>query len=142
MVPAYGDYFDSMNLFEEVVEQACLDVHQTTEVIYGDVTLNFKRPWKRLRMAEAIQQKTDLDVTIMKKDDIILYMKTNNIVFDPKIAHSKGLLVANLFEEVCEPDLIQPVFVYDFPIDTTPLCKPLVSIQWSKLEKMKMILKR
>lgn len=133
---AYGDYFDSMNLFEEVVEQACLAVHNKTEVPYGDITLNFARPWRRIRMAEAIQQKTDLDVTRMKKSEIIDYMKTNDIEFDPKISHSKGLLIANLFEEVCEEDLIQPVFVYDFPIDTTPLCKPLRGYSMDQLKQM------
>lgn len=134
---AYGDYFDSMNLFEEVVEQACLSVHQGAEVAYGDITINFARPWKRIRMTEAIQQKTDLDVTKMKKQEIIDYMNSNDIEFDPKISHSKGLLIANLFEGVCEPDLIQPVIVYDFPIDTTPLCKPLREYSMEQLEQMK-----
>lgn len=48
-------------------------------------------------------------------------MRSGNIEFDPKISHSKGLLIASLFESVCEEDLVQPTFVYDFPIDTTPL---------------------
>lgn len=134
---AYGDYFDSMNLFEEVVEQACIDVHGKTNVIYGEVELDFKRPWKRVRMAEAILEKTQLDVMNMKKSEIIDYMNKNNIAFDPKISHSKGLLIANLFEEVCEHDLVQPTIVYDFPIDTTPLCKPLRQYSLEQLEEMK-----
>lgn len=133
---AYGDYFDSMNMFEEVVEQACIDVHGTSKVIYGDTEIDFTRPWKRIKMAEAIQQKTDLNVLQMKKEEIIYYMKSNGIEFDPKISHSKGLLIANLFEEVCEEDLIQPVFVYDFPIDTTPLCKPLREYTMQQLKEM------
>jgi lysyl-tRNA synthetase class 2 len=134
---AYGDYTDSMNLFEEVVENACMEIHGTTKVMYGEVELDFKRPWKRVRMAEAIQQKTGLDIMNMKKDEIIGYMKTNDITFDPKIEHSKGLLIANLFEETCEDDLIQPTFVYDFPIDTTPLCKPLRDYSVKQLDEMK-----
>lgn len=133
---AYGDYFDSMNMFEEVVEQACIDIHGTTKVNYGDTELDFRRPWKRLKMTDAIRQKTDLDVLQMKKEEIIYYMKSNGIEFDPKISHSKGLLIANLFEEVCEEDLIQPVFVYDFPMDTTPLCKPLREYSMKQLEEM------
>ncbi|HMS33612.1 MAG TPA: lysine--tRNA ligase [Ignavibacteria bacterium] len=134
---AYGDYFDSMNLFEEVVEKACMDIHGTTRVTYGDIELDFARPWKRIRMTEAIQQKADLDVMNMTKEEIINYMKSNEIEFDPKISHSKGLLIANLFEEVCEEDLIQPAFVYDFPIDTTPLCKPLREYSLKQLDEMK-----
>jgi len=134
---AYGDYFDSMNLFEEVVEQACLDVNGKTKVSYGDIEIDFKRPWKSLRMIEAIEQKTGLDVLNMKKQEIIDYMVSNNIEIDRKISHSKGLLIANLFEETCEADLIQPTFVYDFPIDTTPLCKQLREYSMKQLEEMK-----
>lgn len=134
---AYGDYFDSMNMFEEVCEQACMDVNGTTKVLYGDIEIDFKKPWKRLRMTEAIEQKININVMNLKKDEIINYMVTNNIEFDRKISHSKGLLIANLFEEVCEEDLIQPTFIYDFPIDTTPLCKPLREYSMSQLEEMK-----
>ncbi len=134
---AYGDYFDSMNLFEEVVEQACTDIHGTTKVMYGDRELDFKRPWKRIRMTDAIKEKTGLDILVIKKQEIIDYMNSNGIKFDPKISHSKGLLIANLFEETCEEDLIQPAFVYDFPIDTTPLCKQHRDYDISKLDEMK-----
>jgi len=134
---AYGDYFDSMNLVEEVVETACMDVHGITKVMYGDIELDFKRPWKRLRLEEAIEQKLGINITNMKKDEIINYMNSNNINFDPKISHSKGLLIANLFEETCEEELIQPAFVYDFPIDTTPLCKPRREYSMKQLEEMK-----
>lgn len=135
---AYGDYFDSMNMFEEVVETACMDIHGTTKVMYGDIELDFKKPWRRLRMTEAISQKLNIDVMNMKKDEIISYMKSNDINFDPKISHSKGLLVANLFEETCEEELIQPTFIYDFPIDTTPLCKQLREYSMTQLEEMKL----
>ena len=134
---AYGDYFDSMNLFEEVVEQACIDIHGTTKVMYGETELDFKRPWKRIRMTDAIQKKTGLDVLNIKKDEIVNYMNTNAIKFDTKISHSKGLIIAALFEETCEDELIQPTFVYDFPIDTTPLCKQHRDYDVSKLDEMK-----
>lgn len=134
---AYGDYFDSMNLFEEVVEQACIDVNGITKVSYGDIEIDFKRPWKRIKMIEAIEQKTSLNVLDMKKQEIIDYMVSNNIEIDRKISHSKGLVISNLFEEVCEADLLQPTFVYDFPIDTTPLCKQLREYSMHKLEEMK-----
>lgn len=134
---AFGDYKDSMEMFEEVVEQACIDVHGKTTVTYQGVELDFKKPWRRLRMVDAIKEKTGQDVTVMAKAEIMDYMNKNGISFDPKISHRKGLLIANLFEETCEEDLIQPTFVYDFPIDTTPLCKPLRSYTAEQLEEMK-----
>lgn len=134
---AYGDYFDSMKMFENVVEQACIDANGTTKVTYSEVELDFKSPWKRLRMTDAIKEKTGLDVLEMKKQEIIDHMNRNGIEFDPKISHSKGLLIAHLFEETCEEDLIQPVFIYDFPIDTTPLCKQLREYSMKQLDEMR-----
>jgi len=134
---AYGDYNDSMDLFEEIAEQACISIHGTTTVKYQDTELNFGRPWKRLKMTDAIKQKTGLDVNNMKKAEIIKYMTDNGIEFDKKISFSKGLLIANLFEETCEEDLVQPVFITDHPLDTTPLCKPLREYTQEQLEAMK-----
>lgn len=134
---AYGDYNDSMNLFEEVVEGACLAVHGTTKIEYQGTEIDFKAPWKRLKMADAIAEKCGIDVVNMKKADIIQYMKDKNIDFDPKISHSKGLVIAALFEASCEEDLVQPTFVIDHPIDTTPLCKPLRAYSMHQLEEMK-----
>ncbi len=134
---AYGDYNDSMKLFEEAVEQACIAVHGGTKINYQGTELDLKAPWKRIRMVDAIKEKTGLDVLSMKKDEIILYMKQNGIEFDTKLSHSKGLVIASLFEETCEEDLIQPSFVVDHPIDTTPLCKPLREYSIRQLEEMR-----
>lgn len=134
---AYGDYTDSMNMFEEVVESACIAVHGTSNFEYQGTQIDVTRPWKRLKMTDAIKEKTGLDVLSMKKDEIIMYMKKNDIDLDLKLSHSKGLVIAALFEALCETDLIQPTFVINHPIDTTPLCKPLRQYSLSELEEMK-----
>ncbi len=134
---AYGDYTDSMNLFEEVVEQACIDINGKTKIEYQGTEIDFKRPWKRLKMTDAIKEKTGIDVLNMKKAEIIKYMNDNKIGLDPKLSHSKGLVIASLFEETCEEMLIQPTFLIDHPIDTTPLCKPLREYSSEQIEKMK-----
>lgn len=134
---AYGDYTDSMNLFEEVVEQACIDIHGETKIEYQGIEIDFKRPWKRLKMTDAIKEKTGLDIMNIKKAEIVKYMNDNGIGLDPKLSHSKGLVIASLFEETCEEMLVQPTFVVDHPIDTTPLCKPLREYSPEQIEKMK-----
>ncbi|MEO8514809.1 MAG: lysine--tRNA ligase [Ignavibacteria bacterium] len=134
---AYGDYNDSMNLYEEVVENACLAIHETTKVDYQGTEIDFKRPWKRLKMVDAISEKNGIDVLNMKKADIMQYMKDKNIAYDPKISHSKGLLISALFEETCEESLVQPTFILDHPIDSTPLCKPLREYSMQQLEEMR-----
>jgi lysyl-tRNA synthetase, class II len=134
---AYGDYFDSMNLFEEVVENACMDIYGTTKIWYQLTELDFKRPWKRIKLVDMIKEVTGLDVLSMTRNEIMKYMKENNINFDPKISFSKGLLISILFEETCESHLTQPVFITEHPIDTTPLCKPLREYSPEQLDKMK-----
>lgn len=134
---AYGDYNDSMNLFEEVVEQACLAVNNSIKIEYRGTEINFSRPWKRLKMIDAIAEKCGIDVLSMKKADIIKFMNDKNLEFDPKLSHSKGLVIAALFEAACEEDLVQPTFVIDHPIDTTPLCKPLRQYSMHQLEEMR-----
>lgn len=134
---AYGDYFDSMNLFEEVVEQACIEINGKTKIEYQGVEIDFKRPWKRLKMTDSIKEHTGLDVMNMKKDEIIKYMNDKNIEFDPAMTKSKGLVVASLFEETCEESLVQPTFIIEHPLDTTPLCKPLREYSMEQLEEMK-----
>jgi lysyl-tRNA synthetase class 2 len=134
---AYGDYFDSMNLFEEVVEQACIAVNGSTKAEYQGTVIDYKRPWKRIKMADAVKEATGLDIMTMKKAEIIEYMKKNNLEFDTKISHNKGLLLEILFQLTCEDKLVQPTFVTEHPIDTTPLCKPLREYTQEKLEEMK-----
>lgn len=134
---AYGDYFDSMNLFEEVVEHACLAVHGKTNIEYQGVEIDFKRPWKRIKMVDAIKEHTGLDVMNMTKSEIIKYMKEKNIEYDPVLEKNKGLVIAALFEETCEESLVQPAFVTEHPLDTTPLCKPLREYSMQQLEEMK-----
>lgn len=134
---AYGDYFDSMKLFEEAVEQACIAVNNCTKINYQGVEIDFKTPWKRVKMIDAVKEKTGLDVLAMTKDEIIDYMKKNEIEFDKKKALTKGMVIALLFENTCESDLIQPTFINEHPIDTTPLCKPLREYSLEQIEEMK-----
>lgn len=134
---AYGDYFDSMDLFEKVVERAAMAANGSTKVNYQGTEIDMIRPWVRLKMVDAIKQKTGLDVVNMKRSDITDYMKSNSIEFDPVISDKKGLLIATLFEETCEKDLVQPTFIIEHPIDTTPLCKPLREYSMKQLDEMR-----
>ena len=133
---AYGDYNDSMNLFEEVVENACIEVNGSNVINYQGTEINFSRPWKRLKMTDAIGEKNGIDVLNMKKEDLLKFIRDRNIELDPKISYTKGMLIATLFEETCEEDLVQPVFITDHPIDTTPLCKPLREYSMNQLKEM------
>jgi lysyl-tRNA synthetase class 2 len=83
-----------MNMFEYVVEIACLAVNGSTRINYIDTEIDFKRPWKRVKMIDAIKEKNGIDVLNMTKDEILEFMKKNGIDFDPAISGNKGVLIA------------------------------------------------
>jgi lysyl-tRNA synthetase class 2 len=117
---AYADYNEMMVLFESIYEHVCKKVLGTTKVKVGDVTLDFKTPWKRMTMAEAIKQYAKIDVLKMDESELFDFVKEKNITYKEK---NWGMLVASIFEHFCEKQIIQPTFIIDHPKETTPLCK-------------------
>ncbi len=119
---AYADYGDMMDLTEEIFEQAALAVNGTTTVEYDGKTIDFKRPWKRIRMVDAIREKTGMDVNAMSDNEI--KQKLRELEGSIKGDFNRGLAVDAIFEIVAEESLVQPTFVTHHPVETTPLCKP------------------
>ena len=117
---AYADYNDMMSLFEEIYENACKKVLGTTKVKYGDITIDFKAPWKRMTMAEAIKKYAKIDVLKMSPEELLDFAEKNKVEVKDV---SWGMLVQAIFEHFCEKELIQPTFIIDHPKETTPLCK-------------------
>lgn len=120
---SYKDYFHGMNMFEQIVEFAAKKAIGTTKVEYNGHKIDLKAPWKRLRMVDAVKEYTGFDIEKASKEEIIIELKKHKIDFDDKA--SRGMLLQLFFEETCESKLIQPTIIYDHPIESTPLCKPL-----------------
>ncbi|MDR1725491.1 MAG: lysine--tRNA ligase [Bacteroidales bacterium] len=118
---AYKDYFWMMNLVEEMVEKIALALHGTTEVKVGDNIINFKRPWKRYTMYEAIEHFTGIDISNMEENELRNVCNKLHIEVDNTMG--KGKLIDEIFGETCERELIQPTFIYDYPIEMSPLAK-------------------
>jgi lysyl-tRNA synthetase class 2 len=118
---AYKDYEWMMNTVEEMVELISLDMHGTTEVKSGENTINFKRPWKRFTMYEVIEHYTGIDISAMDE----VRMRETACKLDVKINDTmgRGKLIDSIFGEKCEPNLIQPTFITDYPIEMSPLAK-------------------
>lgn len=117
---SYWDYNDMMDLTESLYEEVCKKVLGTTKVKFGDVTLEFKKPWKRMTMAEAIRKDAKIDVLKMDVQELLSFAEENKVEYKEK---SWGMLVAAIFEHFCEKNIIQPTFITDHPRETTPLCK-------------------
>ena len=118
---AYKDYEWMMNLVEEMVEAVALALHGTTQVQVGDNLIDFKRPWKRYTMFEAIEHFTGTDISNMSEEEMFDFAKKVGAEVDKTMG--KGKLVDEIFGETCEKKLIQPTFIYDYPVEMSPLTK-------------------
>lgn len=118
---AYKDYEWMMNLVEEMVERIALDLHGKTEVQVGEHTINFKRPWKRFTMYEAIAHYSGIDITNMTEEQLSLAAKDMGIHIDKTMG--RGKIIDEIFGEKVEPHLIQPTFITDYPVEMSPLAK-------------------
>ena len=118
---AYKDYYWMMDLVEEMVERAALDLHGTTELKVGEHTIDFKRPWKRFTMYEAIAHYTGIDITEMDEMALREVCKKLKLHVDNTMGRAK--LIDEIFGESCEAHLIQPTFITDYPLEMSPLAK-------------------
>src|SRR5678815_1377858 len=118
---AYKDYEWMMDLVEEMVEKIALDVHGKTEVQVGDHVINFKRPWKRFSMYEAIREYTRIDISEMDEAAIADQARALGVHIDKTMA--RGKMIDEIFGEYVEPKLIQPTFITDYPVEMSPLAK-------------------
>jgi lysyl-tRNA synthetase, class II len=118
---AYKDYEWMMNLVEEMVEKIAIALHGTTEVRYGENIIDFRRPWKRFTMYQVIQHFTGIDISGKTEEEILAIAKSLHVPVDPTMG--KGKLIDQIFGEKCEPNLIQPTFITDYPVEMSPLAK-------------------
>jgi len=117
---AYADYNDMMKLFEGIYEYVAKKVNKTTKIKFRGKTIDFKTPWKRLTMAQAIKKFAKIDIHQMDDKKLLDFCVKNKVMFKEK---SWGWLVQAVFEHFCEDKIEQPTFILDHPLETTPLCK-------------------
>lgn len=119
---AYSDYEDMMNLTEEMVSTVTQNVLGTTKVNYQGQEIDFKPPWKRISMVEAIKEYANVDFNEIETDEEAYKIaKENNLEVDE--GTSRGKIISIFFEEFGEKNLIQPTFVTEHPVEISPLAK-------------------
>ncbi len=118
---AYKDYNWMMDFTEEMIEKVALDLHGTTKVTVGDKEIDFKRPFKRISMIDAIKEHTGIDINGMNEEQLRDVCKQLHIEVDESFG--KGKLIDEIFGEKCEASYIQPTFITDYPVEMSPLCK-------------------
>jgi lysyl-tRNA synthetase, class II len=118
---AYKDYEWMMNLVEEMIERVAIELHGSTRVRVGKNIIDFKRPWKRFTMYEAIRNFTGVDISQMDEKELQSAAAGLDVRIDPSMG--KGKIIDEIFGEKCEPYLIQPTFITDYPVEMSPLAK-------------------
>jgi lysyl-tRNA synthetase class 2 len=118
---AYKDYFWMMEITEQLFEKIAMTLHGTTELKVGEKTINFKAPFKRISIIEAIQENTGIDIDGMDEAGLREVCKTLKIDVPPTIG--KGKLIDEIFGATSEHTYIQPTFIIDYPIEMSPLTK-------------------
>ncbi len=118
---AYKDYQWMMDLVEEMIEKVALDLHGKTIVQVGEYQIDFKRPWKRFTMYEAIKEYTGIDISRMDEEELRQTAGKLGVELDESMG--KGKIVDEIFGEKCEGQLIQPTFITDYPVEMSPLAK-------------------
>ena len=119
---AYADYNDVMKMVENLFAHIVFNVKGSYEIPYGESKLNFKPPWKRLNLRKSLIEKSGVDYEECN-DVNVLKEKMSDIGIDVRNQLSWAGLMDKLISEKLEPDLIQPTFLIDYPLEMSPLAK-------------------
>lgn len=117
---AYADYNTMMELVEDIYVYVLKKLNKSTKVKFKEKTIDFKKPWKRMTMLEAVKKFAKIDVQKMSVEELANFADENKAEYKEK---TWGWLVQAIFEHFCEDKLEQPTFILDHPLETTPLCK-------------------
>ena len=118
---AYKDYFWMMEMTESLLEKVALDAHGTTALTVGENTVDFKAPYPRVPILEAILTHTGIDVSEMDENQLRTAAKGLGIEVDDTMG--EGKLIDEIFGEKCEHHYVQPTFITDYPKSMSPLTK-------------------
>ncbi len=118
---AYKDYRWMMDLVEEMIAGVAVALHGKPEVQHGDTTISFERPWKRVPLLDAVEEKTGHD--LYQKDRAEVAAVAEALGLETDEAMGTGKLIDEIFGTFVEPHLIQPTFVTDYPVELSPLAK-------------------
>ena len=118
---AYTDYKWMMEFTEQMLEHVAIKVLGTTKVKVGENEIDFKAPYKRVTMIDAIKDHTGIDISGMDENQVREVCKELGVEQDETMG--KGKLIDEIFGEKAEGKYIQPTFITDYPIEMSPLCK-------------------
>jgi lysyl-tRNA synthetase class 2 len=111
-----------MTLTEAIISSIVLEIHGKFEIPFEDTTLNFEKPWKKLSMADAVKEYAGIDIYAHTVEQL-RELAQQNTLDDWEKAQTHREFLVQFFEGLVEEKLIQPTFVYDYPVENSPLAK-------------------
>ncbi len=118
---AYADYRDIMRLTEELVYEVVRRALGTATVMFRGDKVDLSPPWRRVSLEDALREFAGVDVSGLSDDRIRDMLRELNV---PLRTYNRGVAIVKLFEKLVERQLVEPTIVYDYPAESTPLCKP------------------
>ncbi len=118
---AYKDYHWMMEFTENLLNEVVKTVNGSPKTKVGDTEISFETPFRRLTMIDAIKEYTGVDIAGMDETGLRKVCRELDVEIDERMG--KGKLIDEIFGEKCEPNLIQPTFIIDYPVEMSPLCK-------------------
>lgn len=126
---ANWDYEDVMSFVSKMIESVVVKIYGTTKIHIPHIKtkelheVDFAYPWKKLSLVQAVSDTLSMDVSSASVEAILHEINQQKIIIDDYASKTKGELILAIFEEVCEDKIIQPTHIYDYPLESTPLCK-------------------
>ena len=118
---AYKDYNWMMNTTEKLLEKVATDLYGDSKVNYGDNTIEFKGPYKKISILDSIKENTGFDLSNSSEEETFKIAKELGVEVDETMG--KGKLIDEIFGDKCESKYIQPTFIIDYPKEMSPLTK-------------------
>ena len=120
---AYEDFHDMMDITEEIFSKTAQEVLGTTKITYQGQDIDLTPGWKRITMIDSIKEATGIDFNEIETDEEALKIAKEKGIEVPEIKQTRGDIISLFFDEYVEKTLIQPTFVYEYPVEISPLAK-------------------
>ena len=121
---AYEDFHDMMNITEEIFSRTAQEILGTTKITYQGQEIDLTPGWKRITMIDSIKEACGVDFNEINTDEeAVALAKERGIEIPDKTKETRGDVIALFFDEYVEKTLIQPTFIYDYPVEISPLAK-------------------
>ena len=120
---AYQNYHDMMDITEEIFQRCAMKVCGTTKITYQGTEIELGGKWKRISMIDSIKEVTGIDFNTIETDEEAVKLAKERNIEIPNGKETRGNVISLFFDEYVEKTLIQPTFIYDYPIEISPLAK-------------------